>query len=102
MGLPNEQGVKDGMNSKLNETAIFFKGNRAYGFYDIEICSLYPYTVEMTWMELESIMLSKISQSEKELLYDFTHMWKLGNKTEDHREREGRIKSDEIREGDQP
>ena len=33
-------------------------------------------------------------------LYDFTYMWKLRNKTEDHRER--KRKSDEIREGDKP
>ena len=37
----------------------------------------------MTWMELECIMLSKISQSEKNK-YDFTHMWNLRNKTDEH------------------
>ena len=28
----------------------------------------------MTWMELKGIMLSKISQSERRQLYDFTHV----------------------------
>jgi len=36
------------------------------------------------WMELEGIMLSEISQSEK----DKYHMRNLRNKTEDHRGRE--------------
>ena len=35
----------------------------------------------MVWMQLESIMLSEISQSEK-YKYDFTHMWNLRNKTD--------------------
>ena len=43
-------------------------------------------------MELEGIMLSKISQSEKELSYDLTNMWNLRNKTKEHRGREGKIK----------
>ena len=29
-----------------------------------------------TWMDLEGIMLHKISQTEKDKQYDFTHMWK--------------------------
>ena len=44
----------------------------------------------MTWIELESIMLSKISQTKTP--YDFTHMWNLRNKTDEHRGREGKIK----------
>ena len=33
------------------------------------------------WMDLESIMLSEISQSEKKQVpYDFTYMWNLENK----------------------
>ena len=43
-------------------------------------------------MELKGIMLSKISQTERQLSYDFTHMSNLRNKMEDHRGREGRIK----------
>ena len=31
----------------------------------------------MTWMGLESIMLSEISQSKKDKPYDFTYMWNL-------------------------
>ena len=43
-----------------------------------------------TWMELEGIMLSKISQSEKERdsIY-VTHTWNLRNLIEDHGGREG-------------
>ena len=41
-----------------------------------------------TWMELEGIMLSEISQ--KKISYVFTHMWNLRNITEDHGEREGK------------
>ena len=32
------------------------------------------------WMDLENIMLSKISQSDKDISYDFIHMWNLLNK----------------------
>ena len=32
------------------------------------------------WIELEGIMLSEISQSEKNKYYDFTHMWNLRNR----------------------
>ena len=42
-----------------------------------------------TWMELEGIMLSEISQSEKDRYHVFTHMWNLRNLTEDHGGREG-------------
>ena len=43
-----------------------------------------------TWMELEGIMLSEISQSEKDKVpYVFTHMWILRNLTEDLGGREG-------------
>ena len=42
-----------------------------------------------TWMELEGIMLSEISQSEKDRYHGFTHMWILRNLTEDHGRREG-------------
>ena len=34
-----------------------------------------------TWMELEGIMLSKIR--ERQISYDFTHMWNLRNKTDE-------------------
>ena len=42
-----------------------------------------------TRMELEGIMLSEISQSEKDRYHIFTHMWNLRNLTEDHDVREG-------------
>ena len=44
------------------------------------------------WMELESVMLSEISQAEK----DRYHMWILRNSTEDHGGEEGKKK---VREG---
>ena len=34
------------------------------------------------WMELECIMLSKISQ--RKIPYDFIHMWNLRNRTDEH------------------
>ena len=43
------------------------------------------------WMELEG-MLNEISQSEKDRYHVFTHMWILGNLTEDHGEGKGEIK----------
>ena len=54
-------------------------------------------------MELEGIMLRELCQSKKDkLLYDLSHIWNLRNNTEDYRGREGKIKQDEIREGDKP
>ena len=35
-----------------------------------------------TWMELEIIILSEVkSDRERQILYDFTYMWNLKNKT---------------------
>ena len=42
-------------------------------------------------MELEGIMLSKIGQSEKDNYHMISLTWNLRNKTEAHREREGKI-----------
>ena len=36
------------------------------------------------WMELESVMLSEISQAKKDRYHMFTLMWILRNLTEDH------------------
>ena len=36
-----------------------------------------------TWMELESVMLSEISHTEKDRYHVFTHMWILRNLMED-------------------
>ena len=50
-----------------------------------------PFT--MTWMELENIMLSEVSLvRERQIPYNFTNMWNLRNKTDEHRGREGKIK----------
>ena len=38
------------------------------------------------WMGLEGIMLSEISQSEKDKNHDFTHMRTLRDKTDEHKE----------------
>ena len=44
----------------------------------------------MTQVELESVMLSKISQ--RQIPYDLTHMWNLRNKTNEWRKRGGQTK----------
>ena len=54
-----------------------------------------------TWMELEGIIPSEISQLEKDRYHVFTHMWNLRNLTEDHEGREGE-KIVTEREGDKP
>ena len=38
----------------------------------------------MTWIELECIILSKISQSEKNKYHLISLMWNLRNKTDEH------------------
>ena len=50
-------------------------------------------------MELESVMLSEISQAEKDRYHVFTHMWILRNLTEDHGGGKGEKK---VREGGKP
>ena len=37
-----------------------------------------------TWMDLEIIILSAISQTEKDILYVITYMWNLKNKTNEY------------------
>ena len=51
-----------------------------------------------TWMELEGIMLTEISQSEKDRHHMFSLMWNLRNLTEDHGGK-GREKNSFKREG---
>lgn len=46
----------------------------------------------MTWMKLEDIMLSEISQAEKDNYIFHSYVELKKNKTEDHRRREGRKK----------
>ena len=38
---------------------------------------IFPFVI--AWMDLEIIMLSEISQSEKDKSYDFTYIWNLMN-----------------------
>ena len=40
-----------------------------------------------TRMKLECIMLSKMSQAKRQVPYDFTYMWNLKSKTDEHIER---------------
>ena len=42
------------------------------------------------WMELQCIMLSDKSVRERQISYDFTHMWNLRNKTNEQREKKER------------
>ena len=44
-----------------------------------------------TWMELEGIVLSEISQSERDTNHDFTHVRTLRDKTGEHKGRETKI-----------
>lgn len=46
---------------------------------------------ETTWMELEGITLSEISQSKKENYHMIPLMWHLRNKTDEHRRREEKL-----------
>ena len=43
------------------------------------------------WMELEDIMLSEISQSEKDKYHMISLAWNLRNKADEHRGREYKI-----------
>ena len=40
----------------------------------------------MMWIDPEYIMLSEIRQG-RQISYDFTHMWNLRKKTDEHREK---------------
>ena len=50
-----------------------------------------------TWMKLESMVLSEISQSEKDRYHVFIHLWNLRDLTEDHGGRGGEKNSFEQR-----
>ena len=56
--------------------------------------AIWPFVA--TWMELESVMLSEISHTEKDRYHVFALMWILRNLTEDHGGGEGKKK---VREG---
>ena len=47
-------------------------------YSDIKKSKILPFPT--TWIELENIMLSEISQ--RQIPYDFTYMWNLKNKTD--------------------
>ena len=49
----------------------------------------------MTWMELEGLMLSQVSRSEKDKYHMISLMWDLRNKADEHWGREGKMKKDE-------
>ena len=38
-----------------------------------------------TQLNLESIILSEVSQTDRQILYDFTYMWNLKSKTKQNR-----------------
>ena len=48
----------------------------------------------MTWMDLESILLSEMHQSDEGKYHDFIHMWNLGSKTNEQR---GKKERDKLR-----
>ena len=43
------------------------------------------------WIELDCIMVSKICKLEKDKYHMISLMWNLGNKTNEHKRREGKI-----------
>ena len=40
-----------------------------------------------TWMDLEGIMLSEMSDGERQTLYDFTYIWNLKKNPQENRNR---------------
>ena len=49
-----------------------------------------------TWMDLEGSRLSKISQGEKDKLYDLTYMWNLKQRTKNKKPHTKFIEKDQI------
>ena len=45
-----------------------------------ELKPLQILSVVTTWMDLEDIVLSEVSQRERQMLYDITYIWNLKNK----------------------
>ena len=54
-----------------------------------------------TWLKLEGIMLSELSQQRKQFPLGFTYMWNKRNSIEDVGRKKGKMKG-EIRRGDEP
>ena len=52
-----------------------------------------------TWMDLEYIMVNKISQRKTNNICNFTHMWNLRYKTDEHKGSEAKII---LKQGDKP
>ena len=48
-------------------------------YFTVEKNEILPFVT--AWIELGDIMLSEISQTEKQILYVLTYMWNLKNKT---------------------
>ena len=48
-------------------------------YLDIKKNEILPFAV--TWMNLENIMLSEMSERERCILHDITYMWNLKNNT---------------------
>ena len=60
----------------------------------------YP-PIASTWLELEGIMLSEVSQSEKDNHHMVSLMWNIRNSEQDYKGKEGNDVA-KIREGDKP
>ena len=52
--------------------------------YELTIKKNEILTFATTWMDLERIVLSEISDRERQILYDFTSIWNLKIKTNKH------------------
>ena len=74
-----------------------------WSMYTMEYCSAirndkYP-PFASTWMELEGIMLSEVSQSEKDKLYVLIHLGNINNSEREYKGREKKCVGN-IRKGD--
>ena len=52
--------------------------------YELTIKKNEILTFATTWMDLQRIVLSEISDRERQILYDFTSIWNLKIKTNKH------------------
>ena len=55
--------------------------------YDSAIKKNEILSIMTMWMDLEDIMLSEMSDTERQIPYDFTYMWSLKNKNKQNRNR---------------
>ena len=49
-----------------------------YEYYPLKKNEILPFAA--MWIDLENIMLSEMSDRERQILYDITYMWNLKNK----------------------